>query len=64
MQARVMTFREGHIRVEVTASSFPRPRNPSTNEDTQYSSRGEVAHQRVFHDPERQSRIALTVVDG
>jgi hypothetical protein len=36
----------------------------NTGESTFYSSRSEVARQRVFHDPEHPSCIALTVVDG
>lgn len=59
------TFQEGHIRIEVTSSSSPRrERNPNTGEGTRGSSRGEVAHRRIIHDPERPSRIPLTVVDG
>ena len=61
-----ISFLTGHrIRVEVTSSCFPRwDRNLNTGESTFYSSRSEVAHQRVFHDPEHPSCIALTVVDG
>jgi predicted acyl esterase len=61
-----VTFRAGHrIRVEVTSSSFPRwERNPNTGEPAATASRTEVAHQRIFYDPERPSRVILTVVDG
>jgi uncharacterized protein len=61
-----ITFLEGHrLRVEITSSSFPRwDRNLNTGEDTKDSARSEVAHQRVFHDPERPSNITLTVVES
>jgi putative CocE/NonD family hydrolase len=61
-----ITFLEGHrIRVEITSSSFPRwDRNLNTGEDTKDSSRSEVAHQRIFHDPESPSSITLTVVES
>lgn len=66
MWATGITFEAGHrIRVEVTSSCFPRwDRNLNTGEDTLYSPRSEVAHQRIFHDPESPSRVTLTVVDG
>ena len=61
-----ITFEAGHrLRVEITSSSFPRwDRNLNTGEDTRDSSRSEVAHQRIFHEPDRPSSITLTVVDG
>jgi putative CocE/NonD family hydrolase len=61
-----ITFRAGHrIRVQVTSSSFPRwDRNPNTGEDGVASARTAVARQRIFHDPERPSRLTLTVVDS
>jgi len=61
-----ISFGVGHrIRVEVTSSCFPRwDRNLNTGEDTRDSARSEVAHQRIFHDPERPSNITLTVVDS
>lgn len=61
-----LTFLPDHrIRLEVTSSSFPRwDRNLNTGEDTATSDRSEVAHQQVFHDPERPSHVTLTVVDG
>ena len=60
-----ITFLAGHrLRVEVTSSSFPRwERNLNTGESNVHSSNTQVAHQRVFHDPERPSRVTLTVVD-
>ena len=60
-----ITFLAGHrIRAEVTSSSFPRwDRNLNTGEDTAHSSYTEVARQRVLHDDDHPSHIALTVVD-
>jgi putative CocE/NonD family hydrolase len=59
-----ITFLSGHrIRVEITSSSFPRwERNLNTGEGGAHSARSEVARQTVFHDPERPSRVTLTVV--
>ena len=61
-----ITFKAGHrVRVEVTSSCFPRwDRNLNTGEDTLYSSRSEVARQRIFHDPGRPSRVTLTILDA
>ncbi len=61
-----ITFLPGHrIRVEVTSSSHSRwERNLNTGEGAFLSSRTEVAHQTVFHDAGRPSRITLTVVEG
>ena len=66
MWATGITFKAGHrIRVAVTSSSFPRwNRNLNTGEDIYRSSRLDVARQRIFHDPQKPSRLALTVVDG
>ncbi|MGF1471427.1 MAG: CocE/NonD family hydrolase [Rubrobacteraceae bacterium] len=60
-----LTFLAGHrIRVEVTSSSFPRwERNLNTGENNATSARSRIANQRIFHDPERPSRVTLTVVD-
>ncbi|MGB3682793.1 MAG: CocE/NonD family hydrolase [Rubrobacteraceae bacterium] len=60
-----ITFLVGHrIRVDVTSSSFPRwERNLNTGESNVHSSNTRVAHQRIFHDPERPSRVTLTIVD-
>jgi uncharacterized protein len=61
-----ITFLQGHrIRVEVTSSSHPRwERNLNTGEGAFGSSRTEVAHQTVFQDAGRPSRITLNVVEG
>lgn len=61
-----ITFKAGHrIRAEITSSSFPRwDRNLNTGEDTKDSSRSEVAHQQIFHDPAHPSSITLTGVAG
>ena len=58
-----ITFRAGHrIRVEITSSSFPRwERNPNTGESGVDPARTEVARQRVFHEPEHPSHIALRI---
>jgi putative CocE/NonD family hydrolase len=63
--ATAITFRAGHrIGVEITSSSFPRwERNTNTGESGLHSAHTEVAHQRIFHDPERPSHVTLTVVD-
>jgi uncharacterized protein len=60
-----ITFRAGHrLRVEVTSSSFPRwERNPNTGVYAAWGTRTEVAHQRVYHDPERPSHLTLTIVE-
>jgi uncharacterized protein len=51
--------------VEITSSCFPRwDRNLNTGEDTLYSSRSEVARQRIFHDAQRPSRLVLTTIEG
>jgi predicted acyl esterase len=59
-----ITFLPGHrIRVEITSSSHPRwERNLNTGESTLESSRPEVAHQTIFYDAARRSRITLTTV--
>ena len=61
-----ITFKAGHrVRVEITSSCFPRwDRNLNTGEDTLYSSRSEVARQRIFHDAQRPSRLVLTTIEG
>ena len=60
-----ITFLAGHrLRVEITSSSHPRwERNLNTGESAVRSSRTEVAHQTIFHDAARPSRLTLTVVD-
>jgi hypothetical protein len=53
------------MRVEVTSSSHPRwERNLNTGEGAFRSSRTEIAHQTIFQDTERRSRITMTVVEG
>lgn len=61
-----ITFGEGHrVRVEITSSSHPRwERNLNTGESAVNSSNSAIAHQTVFHDAERPSRVTLTVVDA
>ncbi|MGW3750779.1 CocE/NonD family hydrolase [Streptomyces sp. NPDC005134] len=57
-------FRAGHrIRVQVTSSNFPRwDRNLNTGEPEETATTPRVAHQQIFHDPARPSRIVLPVV--
>ena len=61
-----IAFLPGHrIRVQITSSSHPRwERNLNTGEGAFGSSRTEVAHQTIFHDAGRPSRITLNVVEG
>ena len=61
-----ITFLPGHrMRVEITSSSHPRwERNLNTGQSAVHTSRTDVAHQIIFHDAERPSRITLTVVEG
>jgi hypothetical protein len=63
--ATANTFRKGHrIRVAVTSSSFPRfDRNLNTGDPTGIGARGQVAHNTIFHDAPRPSRILLPVVN-
>ena len=58
------TFLPGHrIRVDVTSSSHPRwIRHTNTFGDQIDATGTAVARQHVFHDPQRPSRIHLTVV--
>ncbi|MFD3501226.1 CocE/NonD family hydrolase [Streptomyces sp. NPDC058678] len=59
-----IVFRAGHrIRVQVTSSNFPRwDRNLNTGEPEETATTARVAHQQVFHDPARPSRIVLPVI--
>ena len=60
-----LTFLPGHrIRVDVTSSSHPRwERNLNTGRSAYDSADTAVARQLIFHDPDRPSHIALTIVD-
>ena len=57
-------FGAGHrIRLDVSSSNFPRfDVNPNTGEPLGLHTHSEVAHQRVFHDPQRPSRLVLPVM--
>jgi putative CocE/NonD family hydrolase len=59
-----LTVLPGHrIRVDVTSSSHPRwERNLNTGRSAYDSAVTAVAQQRIFHDPDRPSHIALTVL--
>jgi putative CocE/NonD family hydrolase len=57
-------FRKGHrIRLEISSSNFPHyARNLNTGLDNNTTSMFQVAHQTVFHDRNRMSRIVLPIV--
>lgn len=59
-----IVIRAGHrLRVQVTSSNFPRwDRNLNTGEPETEATTIRVAHQRIFHDRDRPSRIALPIV--
>ncbi|MDX3568737.1 CocE/NonD family hydrolase C-terminal non-catalytic domain-containing protein [Streptomyces sp. ID05-47C] len=61
-----IVFRAGHrIRLQITSSNFPRwDRNLNTGEPEESATTARVAHQQIFHDPARPSRIILPVVPG
>jgi uncharacterized protein len=60
-----LTFLPGHrIRVDITSSSHPRWIRHTNTAGSQVDATDlVVARQRIFHDPQRPSRIHLTVVD-
>ncbi len=66
MWATSNVFKRGHrIRLEITSSNFPRyDRNLNTGGRVGFETAGRVAHQTVFHDAERPSRVTLPVVSG
>ena len=57
-------FRRGHrIRLDVSSSDFPNfDRNHNTGKDFWSDAELRVAHQTVFHDSERPSRLVLPVI--
>jgi putative CocE/NonD family hydrolase len=57
-------FKAGNrIRVDISSSNYPRfDLNPNTGEPLGRSERVEVAHQKIHHDPQHQSRITLPVI--
>lgn len=59
-------FRKGHrIRLDVTSSSFPRwDRNPNTGHPFAADAELAVAHQVIFHDARRPSRVVLPLVSS
>jgi len=59
-----IVIRKGHrIRIHVTSSNFPRwDRNLNTGEPVNEGTTMRVAHQRIFHDRDRPSHIALPIV--
>ncbi len=64
LQATAVTFLPGHrIRVDVTSSSHPRwIRHTNTASNPLDATELVVASQQILHDPQRPSRIHLTVV--
>jgi len=64
LQCTSNVFLKGHcVRLEVTSSNFPLwDRNLNTGEDPNRSSAMQVAHQQVFHDRLRPSRLVLPVI--
>jgi putative CocE/NonD family hydrolase len=60
-----MRFKRGHrLRLEISSSNFPRfARNPNNGVPATQARLGDLrpAHQQVFHDRDRRSRIELTV---
>jgi uncharacterized protein len=60
-----ITFLPGHrIRVDITSSSHRRwDRNLNTGDRAYDSNQTAGAHQSIYHDPQRPSRISLTIVD-
>ncbi|MEZ4864831.1 MAG: CocE/NonD family hydrolase [Caldilineaceae bacterium] len=64
MAATAQTFLPGHrIRIHVTSSDFPRyDRNLNTGGPFGVETAGQVAHNSIFHDPERPSHVVLPVM--
>jgi putative CocE/NonD family hydrolase len=64
MWATGLTFLPGHrIRVDITSSSHPRwIRHTNTYGDAVDAAEPRTARQQIFHDPERPSRIHLTIL--
>ncbi|MFC9664055.1 CocE/NonD family hydrolase [Nocardia sp. NPDC127606] len=59
-----IVIKAGHrLRVQVTSSNFPRwDRNLNTGEDPLVATEHRAAHQRIFHDAARPSRLILPVI--
>ena len=66
MKPTGILFKEGHrIRLDVSSSDFPNfDRNHNTGADFWSDAELRVAHQTVFHDRERPSRLVLPVGAG
>ena len=64
MWATANVFKKGHrIRVEVSSSNFPRyDRNLNTGDRVGFDTARRVAHQTVYHDARRPSRVTLPVI--
>ncbi|MFC9664082.1 CocE/NonD family hydrolase [Nocardia sp. NPDC127606] len=59
-----IVIKAGHrLRVQVTSSNFPRwDRNLNTGEDPLVATEHRAAHQKIFHDDARPSRLILPVI--
>jgi putative CocE/NonD family hydrolase len=57
-------FQIGHrIRVDISSSNFPKlDVNPNTGEPLGLNRRTQVAHNTVYHDPERPSHVTLPLI--
>lgn len=66
LQPTSNVFGRGHrIRVDISSSNFPRlERNPNTGEAIGRHTHEAVAHQTVFSDGERASKVVLPLVAG
>lgn len=59
-----IVIKSGHrLRIHVTSSNFPRwDRNLNTGEDPATATEHRVAHQKIYHDDTRPSRITLPII--
>jgi putative CocE/NonD family hydrolase len=66
LQATSNLFAEGHrIRLDVSSSNFPHfDVNPNTGEPLGRHAHRQIAHQRLYIDAERPSRMVLPVIPG
>lgn len=66
MWATSNVFRSGHrIRLEISSSNFPRfDRNPNTGGEISSECRMIPALQTVYHDAERPSHLAVTIIES
>jgi predicted acyl esterase len=64
LQATANRFVRGHrIRLDLSSSNFPRfDVNPNTGDPPVAGGRLVLAHQQVFHDVHRPSRVVLPIL--